>query len=297
LSKDPNLAEEVVRLASSQINKTKGDGEFAGLIWADADCTYCERFISAVITVASGRKISEQKVKYSTAYSDYRTRSTPLSFEPGYDYMSLIKESEEPPKGAVVYYAGRMSGDLENCYGGYVGISDGKGNVIGAVNATQGVLSKPMESFRATNYMGWIFPDEWDIQLAPLPKVGKDLPKIFSKKGVSITLISVEAFPPPKKSSHVVTYLSRTHIIVRITNDTYNRAYWELRFARIVADGKEFRPTSYPENEIKPGATEVAKITFQGLPINVNKITIYFPYCIYELRREEIEAKFEVEFY
>jgi len=37
-----NLAEEVVRLALSQINKTKGDGEFAGFIWADADVTYCE---------------------------------------------------------------------------------------------------------------------------------------------------------------------------------------------------------------------------------------------------------------
>ena len=296
------LAEEVVRLASSQINKTKGDGKFTGLIWADAYCTYCERFVSAVITVASGKKISEQKVKYSTAITDYFTRciSSWVSDQP----LCLLKESEEPPKGAVVYFVGSIRGDirgdLENCYGGYVGISDGKGNVIGAINATQGVLSKPIKSFEATGY-GWIFPEEWDIELIPPPKVGKDLPKTFSKKGVSIMLVSVEAFPPPKKTARgfaVGSYLSETHIAIRITNNTYNRISTDLSSGRIVADGQEFRIRGYGNCGAKPGATAISgNISFAGIPANINKITIYIPYIIYRPSWEKIEAEFEVEFY
>lgn len=286
-----NLAEEVVRLASSQINKTKGDGEFAGLIWADADVTYCERFISAVITVASGKNISEQKIRYSTADADESTRhSLPLA-DP---YIDLLKESEEPPKGAVVYL-GRVKGDIENVYGGYVGISDGEGNVIGAVNATQGVLSKPIKSFKSTNY-GWIFPEEWDTPVVAPPKVGKDLPKTFTKKDVSIMLISVEAFPPSNIGG---SFLSKAHITIKITNNTYNSISPDIGSARIVADGHEFRVIGYPGiNKVKPGVAKIANnISFPGLPANINKITIYIPYVIEKPSWEEIEAEFEVEFY
>ena len=294
-----DLAEEVVRLASSQINKTKGDGEFVGLIWADADVTYCERFVSAVITVASGKKISEQKVKYSTASTDCNTRHSLPRADPCID---LIKESEEPPKGAVVYCVGAIRGsirkDLENCYGGYVGISDGEGNVIGVINATQGVLSKPIKSFNATGY-GWIFPEEWDTPVVPPPKVGKDLPKTFTKKDVSIMLVSVEAFPPPKKTAWVVGSQSETRIAIKITNNTYNKISPDIGSARIVADGQEFRVSGYPGiNEVKPGVAEIAdNIFFPGLPANINKITIYIPYTIDKPSWEKIEAEFEVEFY
>jgi len=286
-----NLAEEVVRLASSQINKTKGDGEFVGLIWADADVTYCERFVSAIITIASGKNISEQKIRYSTAAADKGTRHSLPRANPSID---LIKESEEPPKGAVVYL-GRVKGDIENCYGGYVGISDGKGNVISAVNATQGVLSKPIKSFNFNRY-GWIFPEEWDTPVVAPPKVGKDLPKTFTKKDVSIILISLEAFPP---SNIVDCFLSRTHIAIKITNNTYNKISPDIGSARIVADGQEFRVSGYPGiSEVKPGVAEIAdNIFFAGLPANINKITIYIPYNINKPSWEKIEAEFEVEFY
>jgi len=291
-----NLAEDVVRLASSQINKAKGDGEFAGLIWADADVTYSERFVSAVITVASGKKISEQKIKYSTASTDCNTRHSLPMADPCID---LIKESEEPPKGAVVYYTGYIKkGDQENYYGGHVGISDGKGNLISVINATQGVLSKPIKNFDANGY-GWIFPEEWDTPVILPPKVGKDLPKTFTKKGVSIMLVSVEAFPPPKKTAFGVGSQSETHIAIKITNNTYNEISPDIGSARIVTDGQEFRVRGYQGiNKVKPGVAEIAdNISFPGLPANINKITIYIPYNINKPSWEEIEAEFEVEFY
>ena len=291
-----DLAEEVVRLASSQINKTKGDGEFVGLIWADADVTYCERFVSAVITVASGKKISEQKVKYSTAFTDRNTRHSLPGADP---YIGLIKESKEPPKGAVVYYVGYIrEGDIENCYGGYVGISDGKGNVIGVINASQGVQSKPIKNFDAY-WCGWIFPEEWDTPVVAPPKVGKDLPKTFTKKDVSIMLVSVEAFPPPKKTAYLVGSQSETLIAIKITNNTYNSISPYIGRARIVADGQEFGVSGYPGiNEVRPGVAEIAdNVFFPGLPANINKIKIYIPYVIEKPSWEEIEAEFEVEFY
>jgi len=285
-----DLAEEVVRLASSQINKIKGDGEFAGLIWADADVTYCERFVSAVITVASGKKISEQKVKYSTAYGDYSTRST-LASETD-QRLCVLKESEEPPKGAVVYFFGRKKDDIKNCYGGYVGISDGKGNVIGVINAIQGVQNKPIKSIKkSTGYNSihddWIFSEEWDKPLAPLPKVGKDLPKTFTKKDVSIMLVSVEAFPPSKNPNIDAAY------------SRFNSISPYIGRARIVVDGQEFRVSGYPGiNEVRPGVAEIAdNISFPSLPANINKIKIYIPYVIEKPSWEEIEAEFEVEFY
>jgi len=211
-------------------------------------------------------------------------------------YIDLIKYSEEPPKGAVVYCTGYIGkGDQENCYGGHVGISDGKGNLISVINATQGVLSKPIKNFDAVGY-GWIFPEEWDTPVVPPHKVRKDLPKTFTKKDVSIMLISVEAFPP---SNIVGCFLSRAHITIKITNNTYNSISPDIGSARIVADGHEFRVIGYPGiNKVKPGVAKIAdNISFPGLPANVNKITIYIPYNINKPSWEEIEAEFEVEFY
>ena len=308
VSEVSNLAEEVVRLALSQINKTKGDGEFSGLIWADEDVTYCERFVSAVITVASGKNISEQKVRYLTADVDRKTRFN-FPFEGG--YINLLKESRKPPKGAVcylsVYYLRNerkgFRDILTNCYGGFVGISDGEGNVIGALNASQGVgvLSEAIKKSCPSGecgFEGWVFPDEWNTPTVLPPIIGKDLPKTFSSKGVSIMLISVESFPPLKEPDPY-NYQSETPIIIKITNNTYNNIYLDLGDTRIFVQGEEFRRKSYyGPSEVKPGHTRQANMSFYlGIPANTKKITIYIPYHILRPSPEELEAVFEVELY
>jgi len=134
---EPDIAIEIVELAKSQIGKLIGDGPFASIVWADFEYTYCDRFVSAVMTAASGESLFERK-SYPTAYDDYIA------------HEGLIKFGE-PPKGAVVYY-GRHE---ENLNSGHVGISDGEGNVISVVNKTKGVDITPRNYFRAP-LLGWI---------------------------------------------------------------------------------------------------------------------------------------------
>ncbi|MCG2718790.1 MAG: hypothetical protein L6408_08160 [Nanoarchaeota archaeon] len=138
-------AEEIVELAKSQIGKLTGDGPFASLIWADSEITYCDRFVSAVMTVASGKPLSERK-SYDTAYDDYIA------------HKDLIK-SGEPPEGAVVYY--RKHKENWNC--GHVGIFDGEGNIISVVNRTKGVDITPLNYFRAP-LLGWVTFKEYKSQ-------------------------------------------------------------------------------------------------------------------------------------
>lgn len=146
---EPNIALEIVELAKSQIGNLTGDGAFAGLVWADSNYTYCDRFVSAVMAVASVKPLSERK-SYPTAYDDYIA------------HEDLIK-SGEPPKGAVVY----LDKHAENTYNGvaygHVGISDGEGNIISVVDKARGVLSVPLKNFKAP-LLGWITFKEYKSQ-------------------------------------------------------------------------------------------------------------------------------------
>ena len=148
-----NIADKVIELATDQIGKTKGDGPFTGMIWADSNYTYCDRFVSAVAAIALSKNLSERKA-YPTAYDDYLAQSN--------------LKSGNPPKGAIVYfgkheenayYEKDNQGNIVKKYGGHVGISDGNGNIISVVNKSSGVLSRPLKKFKAP-LIGWVTPEE-----------------------------------------------------------------------------------------------------------------------------------------
>ena len=137
---ESNIADKVVALAQSQIGKKIGDGSFAGMIWADSNYTYCDRFVSAVVAIASGKNLSERKA-YPTAYNDYLAQSN--------------LKSGNPSKGAIVYF----DKHAENSYSGHVGISDGKGNIISVESTAKGITSIPINWFKAP-LLGWIIAEE-----------------------------------------------------------------------------------------------------------------------------------------
>ena len=142
---EPNIALEIVGLAKSQIGNLTGDGTFADMSpkepWADSNYTYCDRFVSAVMTVASGKPLSERK-GYPTAYDDYIA------------HEGLIK-SGEPSKGAVVYLDKHAENTFEGVAYGRVGIYDGEGNIISVLDKTNGVSIVPLKNFRAP-LLGWV---------------------------------------------------------------------------------------------------------------------------------------------
>jgi len=143
---DQKTIDLIVELAKSQIDRKEGSGPFEGLVWADSEYTYCDRFVSAVMTVASGKPLYERK-GYLTAFDDYSA------------HEGLIK-SGEPPKGAVVYYGPTPY----NSMGGHVGISDGEGNIISVVDITNGVkISSLTADFKAP-LLGWITYKEYESQ-------------------------------------------------------------------------------------------------------------------------------------
>ena len=163
---EPNIALEIVKLAKSQIGigklngKITGNGPFANLIWADSNTniTYCDRFVSAVMAIATGKPLSERK-SYNTAYDDYSAQLT----------QGVLIKSGEPPKGAVVYfgkdetnayYIKAANGNNVKVYGGHVGISDGEGNIISVLTIKEGVCIRPLKKFKAP-LLGWITFEEY----------------------------------------------------------------------------------------------------------------------------------------
>jgi cell wall-associated NlpC family hydrolase len=150
-------ASEIVELAESQEGNKTGNGPFEGIIWADSQYTYCDRFVSAVIEVAYGNNLSaDYHSGYKTAYDDYIA------------HKSLI-EFGEMPKGAIVFF----DKDKENQGFGHVGIYEGNGNIISVVNKEQGVLVLPKEYFQAP-ILGWINFEDYKSQVKPVEEPGEE---------------------------------------------------------------------------------------------------------------------------
>jgi hypothetical protein len=136
------LADKVIELASGQIGTTQGAGAFSGLVWADSQFTYCDRFISSVVTLALGMSLSDRK-GYEDALKDYAA------------HKHLIRHGN-PPRGAIVYYSGAQA----NAELGHVGIADGSGNLISVINRTDGVKRAGLDQMAAP-ILGWIYPSEY----------------------------------------------------------------------------------------------------------------------------------------
>ncbi len=151
-----SLEDKVVELASGQINKTRGTGIFNGFVWADSNLTYCDRFVSAVVSVALGKLIADPKdyhSGYNYAIDDYEA------------HKDIIRQGS-PPKGAIVYYDRADS----NKFGGHVGISDGQGNLISVVDTIKGVWPARLGAMQAP-ILGWIRPSEYYV-VAATPTLG-----------------------------------------------------------------------------------------------------------------------------
>ncbi|MDD5095526.1 MAG: hypothetical protein PHV74_14290 [Dehalococcoidia bacterium] len=138
-----SLADRVYELAYGQLNQTRGVGAFAdaGLVWVDESYTYCDRFVSAVMTVALGRPLADRE-GFLTAIEDYEA------------HRHLINQGD-PPKGAIVYYDRKPINS--NC--GHVGISDGERNLISVVDH-RGVLRASLDAMAAPQ-LGWIHPEQY----------------------------------------------------------------------------------------------------------------------------------------
>ena len=140
------LGDKVVELASGQIGQTYGSGIFEGVPWVEGNYTYCDRFVSAVLTAASGKSLSiPYHSGYNTAFEHYLT------------HYSLVKQGS-PPKGTIVYY-GRSKVNNE---AGHVGIADGSGNLISVLDKTRGVDKAGLNQMGAP-LLGWIYPAEYYV--------------------------------------------------------------------------------------------------------------------------------------
>lgn len=118
-------------------------------------------------------------------------------------------------------------------------------------------------------------------------RIGKDLPKTFTEKGVSVTLISVEATP------------SETILKVKVTNNTSSEVMFGAPTAQLVAGSKQFdQPSNFDLtfiDNLKPGVTKEGLIKFPALPAGANTVRFYVHYFIIP-GLDMTEAKFEVEF-
>jgi hypothetical protein len=139
-----DLSATVVNLALSQVGKTQGTGVFQGIPWVDSQYTYCDKFVSAVLSAAFNKPVySNYASGYVTAYAHYLAQK------------SLIKQGT-PPKGAIVYYGPTSTN--ENC--GHVGIADGNGNLISVYTISTGVKKADLNSMGAP-ILGWLYPGEY----------------------------------------------------------------------------------------------------------------------------------------
>jgi hypothetical protein len=137
---DPSLADRVIELARGQVGRKEGNGTFAGLVWADANWTYCERFVERIVATAMGRSFW----RFDNATADYEAHS------------NLINDSTPIPRGAIVYYGkAEING---NC--GHVGISDGSGKLISVLTKERGVEPTSFDAAGAP-LLGWICPEEY----------------------------------------------------------------------------------------------------------------------------------------
>ena len=155
-----DLATKVFNLASSQIGQIIGTGAFSGLVWADSKYTYCDRFVSAILTFALGKSLSERR-GYETALQDYEAHKDSVN-------------QGNPPKGTIVYYAGsQVNGGM-----GHVGIADGSKNLISVVNDTDGVKKAGLDQMSAP-LLGWIYPSEY-LAVHPTPAVTAVTLKLYA---------------------------------------------------------------------------------------------------------------------
>lgn len=143
----PDLSNTVVNLASGQIDKIQGTGVFEGIPWVDGGETYCDKFVSAVLSAANNKPLSKSYASgYSTAFQHYQA------------HQSLIKQGT-PPTGAIVYYGQTTT----NKNSGHVGIADGQGNLISVYTVSTGVKRINLNNMGAP-ILGWINPDEYFSQ-------------------------------------------------------------------------------------------------------------------------------------
>jgi hypothetical protein len=139
-----DLSSTVVNLALGQVGKTIGTGYFAGIPWVKNGDTYCDTFVSAILSAAWGKPISNPYYSgYATAYDHYLAQK------------ALIQQGT-PPQGAIVYY-GETPTNYED---GHVGIADGKGNLISVYTVKDGVTRDSLNSMGAP-ILGWIYPSEY----------------------------------------------------------------------------------------------------------------------------------------
>jgi hypothetical protein len=135
-----DYSSQAVRNAIANIGKTSGytiwDGvERAEVDWADQNYTYCARFVRECFG-----------------------QSAPSGFEEANDYynhykgLGIVKNRQNPPYGAVVFYAYNQ--------GGHIGIVDSEGKVISVINKTDGVLKTELYISNCT-YQGYVTADEY----------------------------------------------------------------------------------------------------------------------------------------
>ena len=135
------LASLVVNLALGQVGNKQGTGEFAGIPWVDSKNTYCDKFVSAVLSVALGNTVSSLYYSgYADAYADYTAQQQ----------LSVINQGT-PPKGAIVFYE---QDNNANEGDGHVGIADGDGKLISVTTINNGVTHDLIDSMGAS-MLGW----------------------------------------------------------------------------------------------------------------------------------------------
>lgn len=131
-----------VQNAHNNIGKTSGNCIWNGVtsfgIWADGTYTYCARFV---------RMCFGLPVSFPDAISVYNH----------YNNLGLVKSDNNPPPGAVVFYAAHT----ENGGYGHVGIVSDVGKLISVTSKTTGVHETNIFGYFAAPYLGYVTANDY----------------------------------------------------------------------------------------------------------------------------------------
>ena len=134
-----------VQNARDNIGKTSGNCIWNGVttfgVWADGTYTYCAKFVKMCFGLPA------LPASFPDAISVYNH----------YNNLGLVKTSNNPPPGAVVFYAAHA----KNGWHGHVGIVSEAGKLISVTSKTTGVHETNIFGSFAAPYLGYVTANDY----------------------------------------------------------------------------------------------------------------------------------------